>query len=611
MNYHLATSLSKLPTIAFSDTLGVDTETTGFDPHTQKLLTVQYGDYDNQIIIDWQKADQELKDHTKEILENSLCIFQNAAFDLRWLWSVGIFVERLYDTYLAEMLINFPTTQPPKNKGFRYTKLYKKSLDAIAKRYCPESNINKDDRGLIHREGLSPRVLEYCANDVKYLIPIMKSQSRLLKKLNLIEVAKLEFKAVLGIAYMTHSGFRLRIKDLEKEITEEKKALEIAETNLNKIAVSLGYTEVVVQELFGGSQSYCIKWSSPKEVLALMRKHIDPKLKNADKTALESHIDKPLVKEYLDYAYNAKLLGTYGEKLIKLVGKGDRIYPQFRQIISTGRMSSGGDENSIFNDDTTNFQNFPSKRRELFEAAPGNVLLIADYSNQEQVILADRCKDKAMVAFFVENKGDFHSDIARGIFPKLEKLSDSEIKEDHNEERQLSKVGGFTIAYGGSKNTIANRTGCSKDLAQTVIDGYYRRYPGVKKFQDIAAGKSMNRGYILLNPTTRRKFFLKWIENPMFHQVKRWACNYPIQGTGGDIIKTALYLLFSHIIDEGKFGKILLPNAVHDEIVMEVPEQEQDYWSKCLKICMEKASAFHCRTVHPTVEVGVSKIWNK
>jgi len=132
----------------------VDTETQGFDPYTKKVLSLQLGDYNNQFVIDTSKIDIR---EFKLLLENKevTYLFQNAKFDLRFMYHHGINIPKVYDTFLAEKILSNGDQQR------------RRALDKLVIRYCDVDIIDKDIRGQIQWRGLDDTVIEYAANDVK------------------------------------------------------------------------------------------------------------------------------------------------------------------------------------------------------------------------------------------------------------------------------------------------------------------------------------------------------------------------------------------------------------------------------------------------------------
>lgn len=209
-------SLELLETIKI---VGLDTETEGFDPYTKKLLSLQLGCRDFQVVIDCSTIDVTLY---KEYLESDRTFLGwNLKFDLRFLYYHDIYPKRVYDGYLAEKLLwlGYPSG------------IHGLSLKAAGENYL-NIELDKSTRGKIHYLGLNAEVVQYGANDVKYLEDIIRKQYKELVKKGLQEAIKVENKFVLSLAYMEHCGIKLDVDKWKakmhrnnEELTESTKAL--------------------------------------------------------------------------------------------------------------------------------------------------------------------------------------------------------------------------------------------------------------------------------------------------------------------------------------------------------------------------------------------------
>ena len=175
-----------------------DTETTGFDPHTCNLLTIQFGDYDNQFVVDLTTMNIDL---VKPLFEYpATFLFQNAKFDLRFLYKQGIKIDKLYDTFLAELILQ---TGIDRDKQLL-------ALDDLVWKYC-NYKLDKSIRGNINIEGLSDRVIKYASEDTKFLSLIKEKQLQQLQELDLLKVLDLENEVTKVFALMEYNGITLDV----------------------------------------------------------------------------------------------------------------------------------------------------------------------------------------------------------------------------------------------------------------------------------------------------------------------------------------------------------------------------------------------------------------
>lgn len=548
--------------------LGADTETEGMNPYNKKLLTIQLGTEEFQIVWDCTTVNIQL---LKPILENPniKTIWWNYLFDGKFLYHQGIIPVNIYDGMLAEKLMWLG--YPPG--------MHSMSLKAAGEFYC-NVELDKSIRGKIIQVGLTPDTIEYAGLDVKYEIPIYKKQQELLKEKDLLKASEFENEFVKVLAYIEYCGVKLDIdkwkakmnKDLERR-DKYKKELDDWVSNyfLEHKGDSRNYTieysypyiidgkiindeipenstpigqETVISDdgttsiyrivllkvnfvkydfqgdLFSGfdTKPKCvINWDSPKQVIPLFEllgfkldtfdKKTKQKKKSVESNIIEpqKHIS-PIAEIYLNYKAAQKVVSAYGDNWLKAVTKEDgRIHPSFYQLMDTGRLSCGGGESGV------NVQNLPSdaETRACFVAEKGNVWISCDYQSQESRLIASIANDKAMIDLFENGCGDVHSLVAKMSYPDIIKDTPvEEIKAKFKHYRQEAKGIEFSINYGGDANTIANNKGIPLAEAQEIYDNFMKGFPGVKTYQDYCRMDVMRKGYILLSPVTRHKAYI-------------------------------------------------------------------------------------------------------
>ena len=201
--------------------LGADTETQGLDPYTKKILTIQLGTEDFQVVWDCLSYDIQL---LKPILENPniKTVWWNALFDLKFLYHQRILPENVYDGFLAEklMYLGYPVG------------MHSMSLKAAGEKYCGVE-LDKSVRGTIVTRGLTEEVIVYAANDVKYEIPIYKAQQEELKKKDLLKAIAFENEFVKVLAYIEYCGVKLDIPRWKKKMENDHHDVEIFTQVLN------------------------------------------------------------------------------------------------------------------------------------------------------------------------------------------------------------------------------------------------------------------------------------------------------------------------------------------------------------------------------------------
>jgi DNA polymerase I len=303
----------------------------------------------------------------------------------------------------------------------------------------------------------------------------------------------------------------------------------------------------------------------------------------------------PLPRLVLDHRALSKLKGTYVDALPQLIDPADgRIHTTFHQAgAATGRLSSTD----------PNLQNIPirtdlSRRiREAFVAPEGRRLVSADYSQIELRILAHYSKDPALLQAF-RSREDVHTRTAAETFGVAPDLVTPDM-------RRIAKVLNFGIAYGLSAFGLSQRLDLPAAEAQAIIDRYFARYAGVRGYVEWAIEEARKNGASRTLYGRVRAMPEIAARNPALRNAaERTAINTPIQGTAADIVKIAMIRVHAALRAERRDAALLL--QVHDELVLEVAEQEVDEVEALVRREMEGAAALE---VPLEVEVGRGRSW--
>jgi DNA polymerase-1 len=276
----------------------------------------------------------------------------------------------------------------------------------------------------------------------------------------------------------------------------------------------------------------------------------------------ELALDYPLPKCILEYRGLAKLKSTYTDKLPKMINpETGRVHTSYHQAVTaTGRLSSTD----------PNLQNIPIRNeegrriRQAFVAPHGKKILAVDYSQIELRIMAHLSGDKALLDAFKEGK-DIHAATAAEVMGVgIDQVS--------SEQRRRAKAINFGLIYGMSAFGLAKQLGIPRGEAQSYMDTYFERYPGVMQYMEDTRSQASEQGYV--ETLFGRRLYLPEIKsrNGMRRKAaERAAINAPMQGTAADIIKKAMLLVDDWIEAEGD-GRVQLLMQVHDELIFEVEE---------------------------------------
>ena len=310
----------------------------------------------------------------------------------------------------------------------------------------------------------------------------------------------------------------------------------------------------------------------------------------------ELALDYPLPKLLLEYRGMAKLKSTYTDKLPKMVNRRTgRVHTSYSQAVAvTGRLASSD----------PNLQNIPIRSaegrriREAFIAPSGSCIVAADYSQIELRIMAHLSGDAGLLQAFANNE-DVHRATAAEIFM----TTPAEVT---SEQRRYAKVINFGLIYGMSAFGLAKQLGVERGAAQSYIDRYFARYPGVKNYMDSTRIQAKEQGYV--ETVFGRRLWLPEINssNGAKRQgAERAAINAPMQGTAADLIKLAMIVVQHWLETENLQSRLIM--QVHDELVLEVPEDE-------LALVKEKLPGLMCHVadlkVPLLVELGAGENWD-
>jgi DNA polymerase I len=590
--YHLVDSESLrkdlIAHLSVLDSFCFDSETTSLDVLQSQIVGLSFSwkateAYYVPMPVD-QVESQRILDDFKSVLENEFIIKigQNIKFDILALKNYGVEVKgKIFDTMLAHYLL-----QPELRHNMNF-------LSEVYLNYSPvhiEELIGQKGR---HQQTMRnvavDKIKEYAAEDADITWQLGVRLKREIEERGLIKLAEdLEMPLVPVLADMEYAGVSLNtdaLRDsaeiLRTDIIElERKIIEIAGVEFN-IASPKQLGEVLFDRLNidpNAKKTKTKQYSTGEDVLAQL----------ADK-----HEIIPLILENRGLR---KLLSTYVEALPKMVNpRTGKIHTSFNQAVAaTGRLSS--------ND--PNLQNIPIREargreiRRAFVPSGGDfVLLSADYSQIELRIMAHMSKDENMLEAFRHN-ANIHTSTAAKIYG----IPSTEVT---REMRSKAKTANFGIIYGISAFGLAQRLSIPRSEAAELIDGYFKSFPGVKRYMDACIVDAREKGYVetLMG---RRRFLPDILSNNgnVKGMAERNAINSPIQGSAADIIKLAMIGVHRELKSRNLSSKMIL--QVHDELVFDVYLPEIDQVKEIVKYEMENALLLD---VPLLVEMGSGNNW--
>lgn len=552
--------------------IAVDTETTGLNPHNDKLRLIQIAiENEESFVFDCFKLLPEGVDRFNDILSApGVKVFQNAKFDIQFLRSEGIMVRgKLFDTMLAAQLLR--TSGGPLKAG----------LDKIVEHYLGET-MSKEEQTSDFSGNLREEQLEYAAKDAEVLLRLRAKMILELKKNKLVEVARVEFACVYAIALMEYSGIYV---DLEKWKVLTVEIEQQRDCALEELYPFIGYPTVQLG-LFESKTNTEFNLNSNNQVLKLLKDN-GIQVDNTSRHALVEYEQHPLVVALLKYRHASKLLTTFLYSLPEQVNvTTHRLHPHYGQNGAwSGRMSCG----------SPNIQQIPREHsfRACFVAPKGRRLVIADYSQIELRVIAQISGDQRMISAY-QNNEDLHKLTAALVLQK-------DLNVITKEERQAAKAVNFGLIFGmgaaGLKSYASENYGTIMTLEEAELfkKRFFNGYRGVEKWHR----------QIRKNMPTSSRTLSGRKHNYNSESGMSGRYNTPVQGTAADILKNALGQLYLKLV--GTDTKIVV--VVHDEIVLECDEKIALEMAVVLRETMESAGSRYLKDVPVIAEAGIADSW--
>ena len=355
---------------------------------------------------------------------------------------------------------------------------------------------------------------------------------------------------------------------------------------LYEFGESLNSGIAALQESIWGEAGHAFNINSPRQLGEVLFDELMLPSGKKTKTGWSTNADvleklrgkHPIVDQVLEYRMLTKLKSTYADGLLKVISDDGRIHTNFQMTVTaTGRLSST----------EPNLQNIPVRKqlgaqiRKMFVASPGMTLVDADYSQIELRLLAHISGDEAMRDAFLSGE-DFHAVTAAKVFNvPLEEVTPT--------LRSRAKAVNFGIVYGISAFSLAQDIGVWPCEAKAYMNAYLEKYHGVRDYMKAIVEQARAEGYVSTLYGRRRS--LPELKSSNFNTRsfgERVALNMPIQGTAADIIKLAMVNVYRRLQSEGLRARLIL--QVHDELIVECPEDEAERVKEILKSEMENTA---------------------
>jgi DNA polymerase-1 len=571
--YHLITTEEELAQLVAglkdAEVFSVDLETTSRDPITAKVVGLSFSHRPHEayycpVAHDYPGVPPQLSpslvlEQLRPILEDTQKgkYGQNIKYDYLVLRRHGVQMAGIAcDTMVASYLLN-----PTKRSH---------SLENIAQEYLEHQMITYKEvteKGQGFQKVDIQQAMRYSGEDADVTFLLAELLMTKLAEEGLKDLFfQMELPLVEVLAEMELWGVKINpdlLQELSKELETRLWALEKRVFDLVGEEFNINSTQQLGKILFEKLRLPVIKktktgYSTDVEVLEELAK------------------EHELPRTVLEYRSFTKLKSTYADALPKLIDPSTgRVHTSYNQTVTaTGRLSSSD----------PNLQNIPIRTeegrriREAFVPEDGWWMISADYSQIELRILAHLSRDTTLIKTF-QGGEDIHTRTASEIFGIPQNKVTPQM-------RREAKVINFGIIYGMSPYGLAKELGVEPKVAAEYIEEYFRRYQGVKSYIDGTLKEAKRKGYVTTLYNRRRYLPEINSSNRTARQfAERTAINTPIQGTAADLIKIAMIRIYRRIKAEGLKAKMLM--QVHDELVLEVPDDEVERAERMVKEEME------------------------
>lgn len=572
-----------------------DTETTSLNYMQAEIVGVSVAVATDRaayipLAHDYPGAPEQLNRDTvlerlRPLLEDSqrLKVGQNLKYDANVLANYGITLRGIaHDSMLQSYVLDAV--------GSRH------DMDTLALKYLGQKTTHFEEVA-----GKGAKQITFNAVAIEQAAPYAAEDAAVTLKLHETLWPKLESDACLSKLYRTielplvpilsrieRNGARVdrqRLADQSHELSERMATLEQSAHDLAGQSFNLGSPKQLGEILF------------QKLELPVLKKTPKGAPSTAEEVLAELALDYPLPAVLMEYRSLSKLRSTYTDRLPEMIDPGTgRVHTSYHQAVTaTGRLSSSD----------PNLQNIPIRTeegrriRQAFCAPTGRSIVAADYSQIELRIMAHLSQDQGLLGAFAANL-DVHSATAAEVFG----VSLDDVTTD---QRREAKAINFGLIYGMSAFGLARQLRLGRHEAQTYIDRYFERYPGVANYMTQTRELAHSQGYV--ETLFGRRLYLPEINARNKQRqmaAERTAINAPMQGTAADIIKMAM-IAVDEWLGTANIDALMIMQ-VHDELVFEVADTEVAKLTAAIPSLMADVASLD---VPLLVETGVGINWDE
>lgn len=590
----ILTQLSSM--VGSEQAIGIDTETTSLNAYDAQLVGISLAwEAGNAFYIplghrltavEEQLDTTQVLNQLRPFLENPNLkkVGQNLKYDQHVFANQGIDLKGISgDAMLASYIIE-------SHLGH--------GLDELAERWLGLTTIKYEDlcgkgaKQISFADVALQEATQYAAQDADFALRLENHLRSLMDDKQYEMYTQLELPVAQVLFEMERTGVLLDKEELARQSDELGRTLLAVEQQAYQLAgqpFNLNSPKQLQEILFG-------KMGIPTKGL---KKTSSGGISTNESVLEQLAEDYPLPKIILQNRSLAKLKSTYTDKLPEMIHiSSGRVHTNYAQAVAiTGRLASNN----------PNLQNIPVRTpegrqvRRAFIAPKGSVIISADYSQIELRIMAHLSGDNTLITAF-QNGEDVHRRTAAEVFG----MEPSQVSQ---EQRRYAKTINFGLIYGMTEYGLAKALGIDSPSAKMFIDRYFLRYPGVAEYMESTKEKASTQGYV--ETLFGRRLYLPDIEasnKNVRAGAMRAAINAPMQGTASDLIKRAMIDVSNWLKNNQLKSKLIM--QVHDELVLEVPEDEVNRVQEFLPKIMAAAGGTELK-VPLLAEVGIGQNWEE
>jgi DNA polymerase-1 len=476
------------------DALACDSETTGLSRRSGKLFCIQIGTGQDNFIVDMQEHNRPIRwREVEHILQGKHLVFHNATFDMGFFMDKGFYPDPFYihDTMIASQIIYNGQKMIRHGFGFAMSRELGIEYDKTVQKDIGRIQLTED------------KAIKYAFNDVDELLRLYTHLYDKCVKEGCVDTYNQRRQYTMILAYISNCGIPI-------DVGYWKEKMQVDQENMSKAKVEveayiykhLSQFRNKQFDLFDvEAEKISINIDSPQQAIPVFQELGINTIDGQGKLSIKDDVIQKTPHEFVDlwlaYKKSSHRVSSFGQSILDCVCEEGRVYSDLKAILNTGRISCYNSKEPSHK--IINSLNLPRDKetRDCFRAKEGYDMIVGDFDAQELVCSADISRDATQMAAVHNPDLDLHCAFCRLIHkPKLDDLSDDEIKAEYNDLRQEAKISNFALAFGGSAMTLHQNQNMPIEQAERVEEAYQELYAGVFEAAEKRLKIALEKGYI-------------------------------------------------------------------------------------------------------------------